>query len=48
MVQKEVKKKTTRYAIVAVLSAIVLVTLIYSFGVAPTIFPPGKHRLWRE
>jgi inhibitor of cysteine peptidase len=42
MVQKEVKKKTARYAIVAILSAIVLVTLIYSFGAAPTIFPPGQ------
>ena len=42
MVQKEVKKKTARYAIVALLSALVLVTLIYSFGAAPTIFPPGQ------
>ena len=42
MVQKEVKKKTATYAVVAVLSAIILVTLIYSFGSTPTIFPPSS------
>ena len=45
MVQKEVKSKTARYAIVAVLSATVLVTLIYSLGAAPTIFPPSQTPL---
>jgi inhibitor of cysteine peptidase len=42
MVQKEVRKKTKIYATVAVLSAIILITLIYSFGSAPTIFPPNQ------
>ena len=40
MVQKEVKKKTRVYGTVAMLSAIVLVTLIYVFGSSPVIFPP--------
>ena len=42
MVQKEVRKKTKIYGTVAVLSAIVLVTLIYSIGSAPMIFPPNQ------
>ena len=42
MVQKEVRKKTRIYGIVAVLSAIVLVTMIYSIGSAPMIFPPNQ------
>jgi inhibitor of cysteine peptidase len=42
MVQKEVKKKTKIYGAVAVLSAIILVTLIYSFGAAPIVFPPNQ------
>ena len=41
MVQKEVRKKTRIYAAVAVLSAIVLVTAIYSFGATPIVFPPN-------
>jgi hypothetical protein len=32
MVQKEVRKKTKIYGTVAVLSAIILVSLIYAFG----------------
>ena len=42
MVQKEVKKKTRIYGAVAVLSAIILVSMIYAFGAAPTIFPPNQ------
>jgi inhibitor of cysteine peptidase len=42
MVQKEVRKKTKIYGIAAILSALVLVTMIYSFGSAPTIFPPSQ------
>ena len=40
MVQKEVKKKTSVYATVAVLSALVLVSMVYVFGSVPAIFPP--------
>jgi inhibitor of cysteine peptidase len=39
MVQKEVKRKTKQYAVAAVLSAIVLVSMVYVFGVAPIVFP---------
>jgi uncharacterized secreted protein with C-terminal beta-propeller domain len=39
MVQKEVRKKTKIYGTVAVLSAIVLISMIYTFGVSPTILP---------
>ena len=35
MVQKEVRKKTKIYGTVAVLSAIILVSMIYAFGVSP-------------
>jgi inhibitor of cysteine peptidase len=42
MVQKEVKKKTKIYGAVAVLSAIILVSMIYAFGAAPVIFPPNQ------
>jgi inhibitor of cysteine peptidase len=42
VVQKEVKKKTSIYGTVAVLSAIVLVAMIYTFGTAPVIFPPNE------
>jgi inhibitor of cysteine peptidase len=42
MVQKEVRKKTSIYGTVAVLSAIVLVSMIYVFGSAPIIFPPSQ------
>jgi inhibitor of cysteine peptidase len=41
MVQKEVKKKTSIYATVAVLSAIVLVSMVYVFGTVPLAFPPS-------
>ena len=42
MVQKEVRKKTKIYGTVAVLSAIVLVSMIYVLGSAPLIFPPNQ------
>jgi len=42
MVQKEVKKKTSIYATVAVLSAIILVTLVYALGSPSTIYPPTQ------
>ena len=42
MVQKEVKKKTKIYGLVAVLSAIVLVSMIYSFAATPLVFPPSQ------
>ncbi|MGA3289962.1 MAG: beta-propeller domain-containing protein [Candidatus Bathyarchaeia archaeon] len=45
MVQKEVRKKTKIYGAVAILLAIVLVSMIYAFGAAPTIFPPSKTPL---
>ena len=41
MVQKEIKKKVPIYGIVGILSAIVLVALIYSFGTAPLVSPPN-------
>jgi inhibitor of cysteine peptidase len=42
LVQKEVAKKTRLYGTVAILSAIVLVGLIYSFGTLPVILPPTE------
>ena len=42
MVQKEVKKKTRIYGTVAVLSAIVLVSMIYVIGSVPLAFPPSE------
>lgn len=42
MVQQEVKKKTSMYGLAAVLSAIVLVALIYTYGTTPTVFPPTE------
>jgi uncharacterized secreted protein with C-terminal beta-propeller domain len=39
MVQKEVRRKTQIYATAAVLSAIVLVSMVYVFGTVPTILP---------
>jgi inhibitor of cysteine peptidase len=42
MFQKEVRKKTKIYGTVAVLSAIVLITMIYALGSAPMIFPPTQ------
>jgi inhibitor of cysteine peptidase len=37
MVQKEVRRKTTLYGTAAVLCAIVLISMVYTFGVSPTI-----------
>jgi uncharacterized secreted protein with C-terminal beta-propeller domain len=42
MVQKEIRKKTQVYGTIAILSAIVLVALIYAFGSGPVIFPPAE------
>jgi uncharacterized secreted protein with C-terminal beta-propeller domain len=42
MVQREVKQKTRVYGTVAVLSAMILVSLIYVFGTVPGIFPPDE------
>jgi inhibitor of cysteine peptidase len=39
MVQKEVKRKTRQYTVAAVLSALVLVSMVYIFGAAPIVFP---------
>ena len=41
VVQKEIRKKTQIYGTTAILSAIVLVALIYTFGTAPMIFNPN-------
>jgi len=45
MVQREVKKKTRIYGTVAILSAIILVGVIYTFGRVPAIFPPTETPL---
>jgi inhibitor of cysteine peptidase len=42
VVQKEIRKKTRIYGTIAMLSAIVLVALIYVFGSSPVIFPPTE------
>ena len=42
MVQKEIRKKTKIYGTVAVISAIVLVSMIYAIGTTPLIYPPGQ------
>jgi inhibitor of cysteine peptidase len=42
MVQKEVKRKTSIYGTVAVLSAIILISAIYVFGSSPTNLPFNK------
>ena len=39
MVQKEVKKKTRIYGTVAVLAAIILISMVYVFGTSPSIAP---------
>jgi inhibitor of cysteine peptidase len=41
VVQKEIRKKTQVYGTTAILSAIVLVALIYTFGAVPVIFNPN-------
>ena len=43
MVQKEVRKKTKIYGTVAVLSAIVLVSMIYVFGSTSTMLQPNSQ-----
>jgi inhibitor of cysteine peptidase len=42
MVQKEVRKKTKIYGIVAVISALVLVSMIYAIGTTPLVYPPNQ------
>jgi len=42
VVQKEINRKTRIYGTVGLLSAIVLVSLIYVFGSSPAIFPPTE------
>jgi inhibitor of cysteine peptidase len=42
MVQKEVKKKTKVYGTVAVLSAIILVTMVYALGSPQILYPPSQ------
>ncbi|MCL5949661.1 MAG: beta-propeller domain-containing protein, partial [Candidatus Bathyarchaeota archaeon] len=42
MVQQEVKKKTTIYGTVAILSAIILISMVYVFGSTPTILPSSQ------
>ena len=42
MVQKEVKKKTKIYGTVAVLSAIILVTMVYAIGSPQILYPPSQ------
>jgi len=41
MVQKEVKTKAQAYGLIGILSAAMLVALIYSFGAGPGIAPPN-------
>jgi uncharacterized secreted protein with C-terminal beta-propeller domain len=41
LVQQEIRKKTQVYGTIAVLSAIVLVALIYTYGAMPVIFNPN-------
>ena len=42
MVQKEIKKKTKIYGTVAVLSAIILVTMVYALGSPQILYPPSQ------
>ena len=42
MVQKEVNRKTKVYGLVAILSATILVSMIYTFGIVPGLFPPSE------
>ena len=42
MMQKEIKKRAQLYGIAAILSAIVLVTVCYNFGVGPLDFHPSQ------
>ena len=39
MVQKEVRRKTSIYAIAAVMFAIVLISMVYTFGSSPSLLP---------
>ena len=43
MVQKEVTKKTKIYSTVAVLFAIILVSMIFIFGSSPSLNPTGNN-----
>lgn len=45
MVQREIKNKARIYGAVGILSAIVLVAMIYSFGAAPQILSPDSPTL---
>jgi hypothetical protein len=42
MVQKEVKKKTTIYGTAAILMAIILISMVYSFGSIPQNLPSSQ------
>jgi uncharacterized secreted protein with C-terminal beta-propeller domain len=42
MVQREIKRKTRLYGMSAVLSAVVLISLVYFLGVAPILLPPSQ------
>ncbi len=42
MVQKEVKRKTSIYGTVAILSAVILISAIYVFGTSPSILPSSQ------
>ncbi|MGA2524221.1 MAG: hypothetical protein ABSF65_08735, partial [Candidatus Bathyarchaeia archaeon] len=43
MVQKEIKKKTRIYALIAILSAVVLVSAIYTIGNQTTVFVSNSN-----
>ncbi|MCW4044913.1 MAG: hypothetical protein NWE94_05285, partial [Candidatus Bathyarchaeota archaeon] len=48
MVQQEIRKKTRVYGTIAILSALVLVTFIYTLGSGPITFPPSEIPLAAE
>jgi inhibitor of cysteine peptidase len=43
MVQKEVRKKTTIYGTAAILAAVLLISMVYTFGSTPTILPNSQN-----
>ena len=45
MVQKEIRKKARVYGFVGILSAIIIVSMIYSFGAGPQILSPNPSPL---
>jgi inhibitor of cysteine peptidase len=45
MVQKEIRKKARVYGFVGILSAIIIVSMIYSFGAGPQIISPNPSPL---